>query len=125
MNNTTNARETVYPLATQLITTFRRGSRSTQPGYLVFKKPSGEFAPGGCCFRTNGGTWYLATLFGLDSQSRRSPGPIDRLAIDFGQDWYAENIGDVLREIVGSEPVLAIEVMCDAIRKLGGAACPS
>jgi hypothetical protein len=43
------------------------------------------------------GHWYLSTL--LETPSRLT-GPESRLAIDFGQGWYCENIGALLREAV-------------------------
>lgn len=42
------------------------------------------------------GRWYVVTLLGLDGYGVRVG---DRLAIDYGQDWYVENMGAILGEV--------------------------
>lgn len=108
--------ESSFDLQTLVVTSSRsRGVReiSTQPGHLVFSR--GPFNSGGVCFRTNGGTWYLSTLLGLDGYSSHPNQRVGKqLSIDHGQGWTIENMDVVLDEIIGHEAIVFVETMLTA-----------
>jgi hypothetical protein len=107
--------ETVYALSTPVRTSHREGT-SIQEGYLVFKNGKrGKYDPAGVCFRTNGGTWSLATLLGLDGYAARKGERCERLSIDFGQNWTIENMGAVIDEILAHSTTRAVESMCKGL----------
>lgn len=125
MNRTSDELETVFELRTPVHTTVKghAGKYSPQAGYLVIakQKPRGQRSqwdrkPGSLMFRTNGGTWAIETLLGLDSYAQRPGQRCEKLSIDFGQDWVIQNMSAVLDEIVGHEYMVNVENMLTTLR---------